>query len=226
MVVEPKELSEEAKQQILKQRADVRNKIMFDTGVELEVTLFGLLGQMEDKVDELFLQTVPFTSNAENFLSIIGANLTEDPNGYLSLPADVVLIGGAGSTFTSKTATLKKFVTDKDISLSVRDIPLEDAIGIVASSLGIEYTFSPEIISTPRSISLSLRSSALSILDAILTQNNLAIMYDSNLEIARFYTDAELVFIDVAIKEAIRGHNELLFAKKKLDRAEADFGEN
>ena len=222
VVVEPKELSEEAKQQILKQRADVRNKIMFDTGVELEVTLFGLLGQMEDKVDELFLQTVPFTSNAENFPSIIGANLTEDPNGYLSLPADVVLIGGAGSTFTSKTATLKKFVTDKDISLSVRDIPLEDAIGIVASSLGIEYTFSPEIISTPRSISLSLRSSALSILDAILTQNNLAIMYDSNLDIARFYTDAELVFIDVAIKEAIRGHNELLFAKKKLDRAEAD----
>ena len=222
LAVIPKELSEDAKQQILKKREDARNKIMFDTGVELEVQLFDFMGQMEDSVDALFLKTVPLTTNSADFPSTIGANLTEDPNGYLSLPADVVLIGGAGSTFTSKTATLKKFVTDKDISLSVRDIPLEDAIGIVASSLGIEYTFSPNILAAPRSISLSLRSTALSILDAILTQNNLAIMYDSSLAIARFYTDTELVNVDNAIKDAIRGHNELLFAKKKLDRAEAD----
>ncbi|MGC6516796.1 MAG: type II secretion system protein GspD [Candidatus Puniceispirillaceae bacterium] len=219
---EPKELSEEAKAQIIKRQDGIRLKYMFDKGLELERDLFLDLRNMEIQVDELFLKTVPFTTNATDFPEVIGANLTEDPNGYLSLPADVFLIGGENSTFSSKTAAMGQFVEDKDINLSVRQIPLQDVLGIIANSLGIEYTLSPLIQQASINVSLSLRSGALSILDAILTQNSLAILYDSNLDIARFYTDAELAAIDLQIKAAIRGHNQLLFNKKNLARAEAD----
>ena len=218
----PKELSKEAKAQILKKRNDARNKLMFDKGLELETFLFGKLREMELRVDNLFLKTVPFESNASDFPSVIGANLTEDPNGYLSLPADIYLIGGENSTFASKTATMTPFVDDKEISLAIRELPLQDALAIIASALDIEFTLSQLILEIDRSISLSLRSNALSILDAVLTQNNLAILYDSNLDVARFYTDAELLLIDTATKAAIRGHNELLFNKKNLARAETD----
>lgn len=218
----PKELSEEAKGQVAKKRNDARIKLMFDKGLELETYLFGKLREMELRVDTLFLKTVPLESNAGDFPAVIGANLTEDPNGYLSLPADIYLIGGENSTFTSKTATLGRFISDKQISLAIRSLPLQDALGVIASSLNIEYSLSQALLGIDRTVSLSLKSSALAILDAVLTQNNLAILYDSNLGVARFYTDTELLLIDTAIKAAIRGHNELLFNKKNLARAEAD----
>jgi len=221
-ITAPKELTEEAKEQVAKKRNDARSKLMFDKGLELETFLFGKLRDMELRVDSLFLKTVPLESNAGDFPAIIGANLTEDPNGYLSLPADIYLIGGEDSTFTSKTATMGRFVSDKQISLAIRSLPLQDALGIIASSLGVEYTLSQSLLDIDRTVSLSLKSSALSILDAVLTQNNLAILYDSNLAVARFYTDTELLLIDTAVKAAIRGHNELLFNKKNLGRAEAD----
>ena len=221
-ITAPKELTEEAKEQVAKKRNDARSKLMFDKGLELETFLFGKLRDMELRVDSLFLKTVPLESNAGEFPAIIGANLTEDPNGYLSLPADIYLIGGEDSTFTSKTATMGRFVSDKQISLAIRSLPLQDALGIIASSLGVEYTLSQSLLDIDRTVSLSLKSSALSILDAVLTQNNLAILYDSNLAVARFYTDTELLLIDTAVKAAIRGHNELLFNKKNLGRAEAD----
>lgn len=218
----PKELSEDAKSRIIKQRSDSRNKLMFDKGLELETYLFGKLREMETRVDDLFLKTVPLESNSSEFPSVIGANLTEDPNGYLSLPADIYLIGGADSTFITKTATIGQFVDDRKISLSVRQIPLQDVLALIAESLGIEYTLSLALEELETNVSISLRSDALSILDAILTQHNLAILYDANLGVARFYTDAELLLLDTAMKAAIRGHNELLFNKKNLSRAEQD----
>ena len=221
-VAAPKELSPESKAQIVKKRNDARNKLMFDKGLELETELFGKLREMELRVDTLFLKTVPFESNTSDFPSVIGANLTEDPNGYLSLPADIYLIGGENSTFTTKTASLTRFVNDKEISLAIRNLPVQDALAIIATSLGIEYTLSQDILAIDRSVSLSLRAGALSILDAVLTQNDLALLYDSTLGVARFYTDGELLLIDTATKAAIRGHNELLFNKKNLARAEAD----
>ena len=86
----------------------------------------------------------------------------------------------------------------------------------------MEYALSRGIENLDRGISISLRASALSILDALLTQHEIAILYDSNLGVARFYTDEELVLLDARIKAAIRGHNELLFNQKTLRRAEAD----
>ena len=86
----------------------------------------------------------------------------------------------------------------------------------------MEYALSRGIEDLNRTISVSLRASALSILDALLTQHDIAILYDSNLGVARFYTDEELVLLDAQIKAAIRGHNELLFNQKTLRRAESD----
>ena len=219
---QPRELSEDEKARITKTRGDARDKLMFDKGLELETFLFGKLREMETRVDELFLKTVPLNSNAGEFPDLIGANLTEDPNGYLSLPADLYLIGGRDSAFISKTAILADHVTDLEFNLSVRQIPLQDVLALVSQSIGVEFTLSQGVESLDRTVSLSVRAGALSILDSLLTQNGLAILYDSNRDIARFYTDEELVLLDTAMKAAIRGHNELLFNKKNLARAESD----
>ena len=218
----PKKLSESEKNRIIENRAEARTAIMSAKATALEDALYLDLDAMELEAEALFLLTVPLTANKNSFPEIIGANLTEDPNGYLTLPADVVLIGGQGSTLTSKTADLAAFIDDREISLSVRDIPLAEALGIIAGSMGLEYTISESLLTNDSSISLSLRANGLSILDAILTQNNLAIMYDGALDIARFYTDDELGDIEETIKDAIRGYNELLYAQRKLDRAQAD----
>ena len=218
----PRILSEAEKDRIIKTRGEARAKIMFDKGLELETYLFGQLRQQETQVDQAFLKTVPLNSNANDFPPIIGANLTEDPNGYLSLPADLYLIGGRDSAFVSKTAAIAPFVDDGEFNLAVRGIPLQDVLGLLADSLNLEYALSRGIENLNRGISISLRASALSILDALLTQHEIAILYDSNLGVARFYTDEELVLLDARIKAAIRGHNELLFNQKTLRRAEAD----
>ena len=218
----PRTLSETEKERITKTRSEARSKIMFDKGLELETFLFGQLRLMETQVDQAFLKTVPLNSNAGEFPPIIGANLTEDPNGYLALPADLYLIGGRDSAFISKTASMAPFVDDGDFNLAVRSIPLQDVLGLLSDALNLEYTLSRGIEGLNRSLSVSLRASALSILDALLTQHSIAILYDSNLGVARFYTDEELVLLDAQIKAAIRGHNELLFNQKNLRRAESD----
>ena len=219
---EPRVLTESEKERILKGYNDERAKLMFDKGLELETYLFGQLRLMETEVDQAFLKTVPLISNANDFPAVIGANLTEDPNGYLSLPADLYLIGGRDSAFISKTAAMAPFVDDGEFNLAVRALPIQDVLGLLSESLNLEYALSRGIEDLNRNISISLRASALSILDALLTQHNMAILYDSNLGVARFYTDEELVLLDAQIKAAIRGHNELLFNQKNLRRAEAD----
>ena len=218
----PPPLSEEAKKRIKKIRSDGRNRIMFELGLSLETTLFDFSRQLEESVDAQFLKTVPLNSNTDLFPEVIGGNLTEDPNGYLSLPADIYLIGGRDSAFISKTAMMADFVRNSQISLSVRQIPLQDVLAILSDTLGLEYTLSLEIENLDEKVSMNINSGALSILDAILTQHGLAILFDSNLEIARFYTDAELLALDGQLKDAIRGHNELLFNQKKLRRTERD----
>ena len=218
----PKPLTADEKIKKRSEREVERNQFVIKKALILEEALFKLLSDMEPIVEDLLLNTVPLRSNVDSFPEVIGANLTEDPNGYLSMPSNMVLIGGEGSTFTSKTASLSKFVTDKQLSLSVRELPIEEAIGIVADALNIEHTFSIDTINNSSDVSLSLRSNGLAILDAILTQHELAMMYDSNLKIARFYRDEELSLIQTNIKEAILGHNELLKAKKELKRAQSD----
>ena len=218
----PRILTDAEKDRINKTRGEARSKIMFDKGLELETYLFGQLRAMETQVDEAFLKTVPLNSNAAEFPPIIGANLTEDPNGYLSLPADLYLIGGRDSAFISKTAAMAPFVDDGEFNLAVRSIPLQDVLALLSDSLNLEYSLSRDIQALDRNISISLRANALSILDALLTQHSLAILYDSDLGVARFYTDDELLLLDTRVKAAIRGHNELLFNQKNLRRAEAD----
>ena len=219
---EPRILTDAEKDRINKIRGEARAKIMFDKGLALETYLFGQLRAMETQVDEAFLKTVPLNSNVAEFPPVIGANLTEDPNGYLSLPADLYLIGGRDSAFISKTAAMAPFVDDGEFNLAVRSIPLQDVLMLLSDTLNLEYSLSRGIQDLDRNISISLRANALSILDALLTQHSLAILYDSDLGVARFYTDEELVLLDARVKAAIRGHNELLFNQKNLRRAESD----
>ena len=219
---EPIELSQEQKDRITSEINQEREKLLFSTGLELETKLFLDLTEIEEEVDRLFLDTIPLERENENFPRNIGATMTTDNEGYLSFPADLYLIGGENSSFTSKVPTLVNFIEDKNISLSVRELPIQDALDIIAGALDFEYTLSPELLSRPQTLSLSLQSSAISILDAVLTQNNLAILYDSSNNIARFYTDAELGEVIGEVKDAIRGYNQLLLAKRKYERAAND----
>ena len=216
----PRGLSDEEKAKIAELREEQRLKLLFDLGLDLEEDLYGVLRDIETNEEQLAEKIIPGLSDA--FPNTYGVNLTRDPDGYLSLPANLVFIGGDGSNMPSKTAFLEGLVHNPVISLAVRDMPLRNVIALLAKSLRIQASLSNELLDQDQLVSLNLRASALSILDALLNQNDLALLYDPEAEIARFYLDTELSAQLSNIREAIVGHNKLLFDRKKLQKVQMD----
>ena len=216
----PRGLSDEEKAKIAELREEQRLKLLFDLGLDLEEDLYGVLRDIETNEEQLAEKIIPGLSDA--FPNTYGVNLTRDPDGYLSLPANLVFIGGDGSNMPSKTAFLEGLVHNPVISLAVRDMPLRNVIALLSKSLRIQASLSNQLLAQDQLVSLNLRASALSILDALLNQNGLALLYDPEAEIARFYLDTELSAQLTNIREAIVGHNKLLFDRKKLQKVQMD----
>lgn len=219
---EVKPMSEDKRLALMKSRADERLKLLFDRGVTLEDSLYETLATLQTSEETLAQEVIPGLS--DSIPDIFGKNLTRDPNGYLSMPADIVFIGGRASNMPSKTALLQSYVDDKTITLAVRDMPLRDAILLVTSALDMQVSLSNNIEQSTVLVSLQLRASALSILDAILTQHNLAISFDPDVEVARFYDDEELAAQVAQIRDVIKAYNKLQFTRKKLQDVRYDVG--
>ena len=218
-----KPLSEDERALQSRKRGEERRKMLFDRGVILEEDLYERLALLEMAEEALALEVIPGLST-ENTTNIFGKNLTRDPNGYLSMPADMVFIGGRASNMPSKTALLANYVDDKTIQLGVRDMPLRDVLLLVSNAIGIQASLSNQIMSADTTVSLQLNASALSILDAVLTQHDLAISYDPDVEVARFYNDAELEEQLADVRQVIIAYNQHLFTRKKLNEVRADVG--
>jgi len=219
---ELKPMSDEDRQALVKSRGDERLKLMFDRGAALEDKLYDTLAVLQTREETLAKEVIPGLS--ETLPDVFGKNLTRDPDGYLSMPADIVFIGGRASNMPSKTALLDNYVDDKMITLAVRDMPLADVIRLITGALNIQGSLSNDILSSDIRVGVQMRASALSILDAVLTQHDLAILFDPDVEIARFYRDNELDSQLGQIRQAIIAYNQLLFKRKQLQEARFDLG--
>ena len=216
------ELSDEEKAKIKNDRAEAKEQLLFNRAVELEGLLAPRLDELQIEKDNKLDAAIPIGNGASAFPEIIGANLSEDENGYLSFPADVFLIGGQDSRLVSKTAILEENIQDFEFNLTVRELPLKDVLTILSSALGLEYTFSAGVENEQRIITMSVKAGALSILDALLTQNDLAIIYDAERSIAGFHTEDEVSSIRDNVRDAIAGYNNLRKNKLELEKTEAD----
>ena len=213
-------LTAEARDALVQRRTEERLKLMFDRGIALEDTLYEILATLQAREETLAKEVIPGLSDSNQ--TVFGKNLTRDPNGYLSMPADIVFIGGRASNMPSKTALLNDYVEDKSISVAVRDMPLADVLRLITGALDIQGSFSNNIIASDIRVGMQMRASALSILDAVLTQHNLAILFDPDVEIARFYQDSELDDQLNEIRQGIIAYNQLLFKRKQLQDSRFD----
>ena len=219
---EPIQLSDEEKKMIESELEEDRSSLIYGLAFDLEDTLISLLTSLENKRLDKQDDALPFSESASNFPAVIGKNLTEDESGFLAFPADVFLIGGQDSSLISRTSVLQDHVVDLEYNLVARELPLKDVLSVLSYALDLEYTFSAGVEETDRLITLSVKSGALSILDALLTQNDLAIIYNADKSLASFYTGAEVQDIRAQMRDAIVGYNEILKNKKELEKVEGD----
>lgn len=219
---EPIQLTEEERAKIESEVKQERASVIDALAYDLEDTLIAKLALLEDKRLEKQNNALPFSESAGNFPAVIGKNLTEDESGFLAFPADVFLIGGQDSSLISRTSILQNHVDDFEYNLVARELPLKDVLSVLSYALDLEYTFSSGVEETNRLITLSVKSGALSILDALLTQNDLAIIYNADKSLASFYTGAEVEAIRLQMRDAIVGYNEILKNRKELEKVESD----
>ena len=216
---EPKALSDAEKATITHQRAEQRGRELVDYGLRLEKRLFEDIRKIDAKIEPLLRDTVAGLGvSIPNF----GRNLTEDRDGYLSIPADIVFVGGQNGSFASKTASIKGQLNNPIINFSVREMPLANAVDFLIKTIGLQAAMSEQIIDSDRLVTLSVEASVLAILDAVMAQHQLAILYDPSIEVAQIYADAELDRQLADIRAAIEGHNKALFDQKQLAMAQND----
>lgn len=215
-------LSDAAQGALIKTRMNERRRLMYDRGAALEDALYKRLGVLQATEEALAREVIPGLS--KTIPNISGKNLTRDPNGYLSMPANMVFIGGRASNMPSKTALLHDYVDDKMITLAVREMPLANLLLLITNALDMQVSLSNQILASDVKVTLHLHASALSILDAVLSQHSLVISFDPDVEIARFYDDAELEAQLQDIRAVIVAYNQLHFARKKLQLVRNDVG--
>ncbi len=216
---EPKALSEDEKATIIHQRAEQRGRELVDFGLRLEGRLFDDIRKLDEEIEPMLRDTVAGLGvSIPNF----GRNLTEDRDGYLSIPADIVFVGGQNGSFASKTASIKDQLNNPVINFSVREMPLASALDFLIKTIGLQAAMSEQINSSDKLVTLSVEASVLAILDAVMAQHDLAILYDPSIEVAQIYADAELEQQLAEIRAAIEGHNKALFDQKRLAVAQSD----
>lgn len=216
---EPKALSDAEKATITHQRAEQRGRELVDYGLRLEQRLFDDIRKIDAEIEPLLRDTVAGLGvSIPNF----GRNLTEDRDGYLSIPADIVFVGGKNGSFASKTASIKDQLNNPIINFSVREMPLANAVDFLIKTIGLQAAMSEQINDSDRLVTLSVEASVLAILDAVMAQHQLAILYDPSIEVAQIYADSELDKQLADIRAAIEGHNKALFDRKRLAMAQND----
>ena len=218
-VAEPSELSDEQRAKILDDRAFERTKILVNKGLELETDLLEDIRTLDDRIETAMTQTV---GGLGGNIPAFGRNLTQKQDGYLEVPNDLIFVGGKNGTFSSKTALLREMLDNPEITFSVRGMPLPDAMDFLFQTVGLQAAMSDDVLNSSILVSLSVEASAIAIMDALMEQHGLAIVYDPSIEVAQVYTQAQFNTRMQAIAESIRIYNTVLKAKQELAKAKSD----
>ena len=216
---EAPKLSDAQKQEILERRGFERTQLLVNKGLEFETELLNALRTLDGEIESLTGNTVGGLGlNVQSF----GRNLTAQQDGYLAMPADLIFVGGENGTFSSKTAVIKQMMDNPEITFSVRQMPLPDALDFLFQTIGLQAAMSDAVIAKDVTVSLSVQASAMAILDALLEQHNIAIVYDPMLEVAQIYTQDQFTARIGAVRTAIGQYNAIVKAKIDLAKAESD----
>jgi type II secretory pathway component GspD/PulD (secretin) len=183
----------------------------------LESDLQARTEQTRDKLNTLQQQHIPgLTPTPPD--RVFGMDLTVDADGYFALPPHLALLGsGDDGVVSSKLGHARRHLNNVSHSIRISQVPLPEAIRFISQTAGLPTVISPEVEAMEDTISLSVEVGALSALDAILQQYDIAMIFDPELEVAQIYTDAEFNSRLARVMKAIESHNAARFQSNKID---------
>lgn len=194
------------------------DEVFETTGQELENTLFTQLSATRTRIDELEANRIPGVGQNPPG-EIFGRNLLRDEKGYLSIPTDLALMGNSEEgAVSSKIGVLRAQVSNPEVRISFAGLPLPDAIRFIANTIDLQVLMSTAVEENADLVTINIQAGALSILDALLSQYDISILYDKDLEVAQIYTDQEFETRIGVVRQAIETYNTSLFERRELAR--------
>ena len=189
-----------------------------EAGQALEATLFTQLKTVEGTIATLEANRIPGVGETPPG-EIFGRNLLRDADGYLSIPTDLALMGNSTEgAVSSKIGVLRAQVNNPEIRISFTNLPLPDALRFITNTIDLQILMSSDVESSEQLVSINIQAGALSILDALLSQYEISILYDKDLEVAQVYTDSEFDGRIAVVRDAIETYNNSLFQRRELVR--------
>lgn len=204
---------------IQNRRAIERTEYLVSEGLELETMLLSLIRDLDLEIEAGLQNTV---NGLGGTIPVFGRNLTGRDDSFLEVPNDLIFVGGENGTISSKTALLKQVLVNPDISFSVRNMPLSEALSFLFQTIGLQATISDSIASLDTKVSLTVDATAISIMDALMEQHQLAFVYDPAIEVAQVYTQTEFDLRMQAVRQSIENYNAVLRQRQKLAAARND----
>ena len=234
-VYEP--IAAEERQRIISIRNDKRSDIIIREGLRLEQDLFGKLRTLDESFATAgqTLETTLFTQlNAvedqiktyeDNKIPgvgtippdrVFGRDLTRDRDGYFAIPPELALMGSANDgAVSSKIGALRGYVENPVVQISFNNLSLADAIRFVSATANLQVLMSNEVEDSEQRVTLNVEAGVLSIIDALLNQYEISILYDQDLEVAQFYTDTEFQTRLARVRQAVEGYNTNLYETRE-----------
>ena len=215
----PVELTDAERKAILDQRSLERTEYLVNKGLEYEAQLLVSLAALNDEINTLQGRTISGLGDA---IPAFGRNLTGNGDDYIEMPNDLVFIGGENGTFTSSTAILKQGAQNPEISFSVREMQIGEALEFLFQTTGIDVVIDESITKRDAYVTMSIQAGTLAIIDAIMSREGLAVIYDPVIEVAQLYSQVQVDRRLAGIRTSIESYNAVLRERKALDLAQQD----
>ena len=184
-------------------------------GQTLETTLFTQLKAVEDQIKTYEDNKIPGVGTIPPD-RVFGRDLTRDRDGYFAIPPELALIGSANDgAVSSKIGALRGYVENPVVQISFNNLSLADAIRFVSATANLQVLMSNEVEDSEQRVTLNVEAGVLSIIDALLNQYEVSILYDQDLEVAQFYTDIEFQTRLARVRQAVEGYNTNLYETRE-----------
>lgn len=191
--------------------------VLLDILIDLKTDIRGEITRLKEQIDTINTNHIPgISATAPD--QVFGMDLTIDQNGYLSMPPHLAFLGdGRDGVVSSKLGHARLHLDNINYSFHFSNLPLADAIKLVSHAADIEVILSPRIIENETLVQFDIEAGAISALDALFHQYDIAMIYDPELEVAQIYTDAEFETRLSRISQAIESHNSSHHRQLQID---------
>ena len=101
-------------------------------------------------------------------------------------------------------------------------MPLGDALDFLFGTVGLQATIADDVKTRNAQVTMSVQAGAMAIIDSLLEQQELAIVYDPAIEVAQIYTQERVDERLAGIRTSIENYNSVLRERKRLAEAKRD----